>query len=107
MPTRKHLEKQIEQRLQTRARAHGGTAYKFTSPGRRSVPDRILCCACIEHAVFIEAKAEGSKPTKKQEREMTRLRERGQVVTWVDSYDGIDTVFDLLCDKSCKDAVDS
>lgn len=35
-------ESVIEEYLRTRAAAHGDIAYKFTSPQRRSVPDRLV-----------------------------------------------------------------
>jgi hypothetical protein len=36
------LEKDIEAHLVARVKAKGGIAYKFTSPQRRSVPDRLV-----------------------------------------------------------------
>lgn len=37
------LEKKIEERLRTRVeKVLGGIAFKFTSPNRRSVPDRLV-----------------------------------------------------------------
>lgn len=36
------LERDIEKHLVTKVKAAGGVAYKFTSPQRRSVPDRIV-----------------------------------------------------------------
>ena len=36
------LEKQIEQALLRRVKELGGMCEKFTSPGRRAVPDRIV-----------------------------------------------------------------
>lgn len=36
------LEKKIEEHLVQRIKAKGGIAYKFTSPQRRSVPDRLV-----------------------------------------------------------------
>lgn len=62
----------------------GGTCEKFTSPGRRSVPDRI--CSLRRGVVFfIEFKAPGEKPTPAQERDHARRRARGFRVYVVDN----------------------
>lgn len=43
------LEKTIEAHLVKRVKERGGVAYKFTSPQRRSVPDRLVLLGA-EHA---------------------------------------------------------
>lgn len=98
-------EKQVEKRLCDRAREHGGIAYKFTSPGRRSVPDRLMLVPCwnwLGTTNFVEAKAPGQKPTRSQLREHQRIRDRGGVVDVVDDYEPIDKLFETYCDGSCK-----
>lgn len=88
-----------------RAREHGGVAYKFTSPGRRSVPDRLMVVPCwnwLGATCFVEAKAPGGKPTKSQAREHKKLREMGCNVDVVDTYETVDALFDAYCDGSCK-----
>ena len=76
MATKKHREKQIEARLTKRVKEHGGVAAKFTSPGRRSVPDRVVTMPCAEPPTFfVEAKAPGQTPTDAQDREHTRIRD--------------------------------
>ncbi|KKL87803.1 hypothetical protein LCGC14_1931130, partial [marine sediment metagenome] len=83
MATGKRREAQVEQRIIDRAKEHKGTAYKFTSPGRRSVPDRLIVCDCTPHELrplFIEAKRPGQVATKSQEREHKKLRDRGATV---------------------------
>lgn len=105
MPTNKRREKQVEERLTTRAREHGGIAYKFTSPGRRAVPDRLMLVPCWNWTgvyQFVEAKAPGKKPTLSQLREHERIESRGGVVHVVDDYDPVDELFAALCDGSCK-----
>lgn len=102
MPRR---EKQVEARLCDRAREHGGTAYKFTSPGRRAVPDRLMIVPCWQWTgvtMFVEAKAPGQKPTKSQEREHKKLRELNCIVDVVDDYEPVDALFAAYCDGSCK-----
>jgi len=86
------LEKQIEDHLVRRIKALGGVAFKFTSQGRRSVPDRI-CILPNAGLVFVELKAPGKKPTPKQAVEIARLRALGQTVLVIDSKEGVDEAF--------------
>ena len=103
MPTKKHREKQVEARIVKRAKEHGGTAYKFTSPGRRSVPDRLMAMPCWDLKLpFIEAKAEGQDLTDAQKREKAKIEARGGIVFKVDSYESCDALFEMLCDGSCR-----
>lgn len=53
-------EKQIEQKLFSAAKARGGLAPKFVSPGFDGVPDRIVLLPRGRIA-FIELKAKGRK----------------------------------------------
>ena len=98
MATKKHREKQVEARISERAREHAGTAYKFTSPSRRSVPDRLIAVPCMAWLglFLVEAKAEGEVPTKPQEREHERLRKVGACVSWVDGYPVVDFMFEVF-----------
>ena len=66
-----------------------GIAYKFTSPGRWSVPDRI-CLLPGGVVKFVELKAPGKKPTEGQLREHKRLRALGFQVDVIDSKEGVD-----------------
>jgi hypothetical protein len=88
------LERDIEKALVKRITALGGTCEKFTSPARRSVPDRIVCLpgGVVE---FVELKAPGKKPTEKQERDHLRRRAIGCVVRVIDSLKGIDDAYPL------------
>jgi hypothetical protein len=61
-------------------------ALKFTSPQRRSVPDRVFIFFGGVIG-FIEYKASGEIPTSGQEREMKRLRDRGCRVEWTDNIE--------------------
>ena len=106
MSTTKRRESQVEERITDRAKEHKGTAYKFTSPGRRSVPDRLIVCACIPpelRPLFIEAKRPGQKATKSQEREHSKLRERDATVFVADDYWIVDAIFETVCDGSCRE----
>jgi hypothetical protein len=70
------LEKFIEAALVKRVKELGGTCEKFTSPGRRSVPDRIVTLPG-GRIVFVEVKAPGKEPTELQGRDHERRREMG------------------------------
>ncbi|MDR9452134.1 MAG: VRR-NUC domain-containing protein [Acidimicrobiia bacterium] len=67
-------------------RKHGMKAEKFTSPGRRSVPDRLF--SCIGGGVFfIEFKRPGKTATPKQEKDHQRRRDMGFRVFVCDDID--------------------
>lgn len=83
------LEKQIEAHLVQRIKAKGGIAYKFTSPQRRSVPDRLVLLPGGK-MLFVELKATGAKPTPLQLREHAFLRGLGFEVLVIDSKEEID-----------------
>lgn len=105
MATNKRRESQVEQRIISRAKEHRGSAYKFTSPGRRSVPDRLVVTPCTPlelRPLFIEAKRPGAHPTPAQLREHDKLRRLGATVFVADDYDIVDWIFESICDGSCK-----
>lgn len=78
------LEKQIENALIARVKMLGGTCEKFTSPGRRSVPDRLITMQGGK-IVFVECKAPGKKPTPLQQRDHTWRRDMGCDVRVIDT----------------------
>jgi hypothetical protein len=67
------LEKQIESKVCDYAKQRGLLVYKFTSPARAAVPDRLFILP-NGRMFFCEFKREGQKPTIPQEREHNRLR---------------------------------
>lgn len=89
-------EADVERALVRRIEALGGRAEKFTSPARRSVPDRlILLPVPPEHRAlvaryvrFAECKRPGAKPTESQEKDHERRRAMGFRVDVVDSVEG-------------------
>ena len=83
------LERVIEAYLVKRVKEAGGIAYKFTSPQRRSVPDRLVLLPGGKMQ-FVETKATGAKPTPMQEREHARLRALGFTVLVIDNKEEID-----------------
>lgn len=82
-------EREVERELVERAQALGGMAYKFTSPGRRGVPDRILLLPG-RVPQFVELKRKGQKPKPHQLREHARIRAAGGVVHVIDSIKGVE-----------------
>jgi len=67
-----------------------GQAYKFTSPGRRNVPDRY----CVFHNnidAFVECKRPGATLRQGQVRESRRLEARGKLVIKVSTKKEVDT----------------
>ena len=86
------LERDIENYLVRRIKELGGIAEKFTSPGRRSVPDRLVSLPG-GRIIFVELKAPGKKPTENQMRDHQRRRAMGFIVLVLDSKEAIDDAF--------------
>lgn len=82
-------ESVIEAYLVKRVKDLDGIAFKFKSPGRRNVPDRIIVLPGAR-VDFIECKAPGEKPTDAQIREHARLIALGFPVAVIDSKDKVD-----------------
>ena len=78
------LEKEIEAAVCKYARDKGWLAYKFTSPNRAAVPDRILITP-LGRVIFVEFKREKMKPTAAQQREHERLTRQGCAVRVIDN----------------------
>ena len=73
------LVKRVEKEL-------GGMCEKFTSPGRRSVPDRIVSLPGGQ-LIFVELKAPGKTPSKLQQRDHERRRTMGFDVRVIDTVE--------------------
>lgn len=74
--TKRVLEKHIEAALVARVKALGGTAEKFTSPAKRSVPDRLITLPG-GRIIFVEVKNVGKAPTLAQQADHARRRALG------------------------------
>lgn len=84
-------EKEIEKLLREKVRARGGCAYKFVSPGRNGVPDRLVVLPGGKMG-FVELKAPGKKSRAEQSYQQRKLEELGCYVAVVDNPGMIDTV---------------
>lgn len=89
------LEKQIEAKVCEYAKARGMMVYKFTSPARAAVPDRLFIKS--GRVFFIEFKRGGQKPTDAQEREHHRLRQQAINVFVIDNVDAGKECIDTMC----------
>lgn len=81
------LEKEIEKKVCDYAKSLGFLCYKFTSPARRSVPDRLFISP-KGVVFFIEFKMLGKKPTPSQQVEIEKIRQTGVAVYVIDSIVG-------------------
>ena len=86
LPTDKHrLEKDVEEKWCKVARSHGWKAYKFSSPGNSSVPDRMFIRDGF--VFFIEFKRPGKKATPAQEDEHEFMRKNHLRVHVIDNVE--------------------
>ena len=88
------LEKQIESAVCDYAKERGLGVYKFTSPARAAVPDRMFIYQ--GRMFFIEFKREGQKPTPAQEREHHRLQQHQINVFVVDRIEQGKSTINLM-----------
>lgn len=80
------LEKDIEAKVVAFAKSLQMLVYKFTSPSRRSVPDRMFITKAGV-VFFIEFKRKGQKPTASQEVEITKILSHGVKCFVVDNVE--------------------
>lgn len=88
------LEADIENYLVRECKKRRILAYKFSTPGRRAAPDRILLMPGGRVA-FVECKRPGGLPTKLQQHEHEKLRQQGFRVHVVDTRLEVDRVVQL------------
>ena len=93
------LEKDIEAKVCEYSKQLNVLVYKFTSPNRMAVPDRMLIRP-DGHVWFVEFKREGAKPTPAQEREHHRLRQHKVSVFVIDNVEEGKLMIDLMV-KGC------
>ena len=85
-------ERDIERRLVAKAKAAGGQALKWVSPGQAGVPDRIVLLP-NGRVIFVELKSPRGKLSAIQVRVIERLRNLGFDVRVIDSKEGVDALF--------------
>jgi len=89
-------ERKIEEYLVRQVRdVLGGIAYKFVSPARRNVPDR-LCTLPTGLTVFVECKSPQGYISAGQQKEIERLTNLGQYVIVVSSKSEVDEFIDVF-----------
>lgn len=82
------LERDIEKAFVAHVKRLGGMAEKFTSPGRRSVPDRLVTLP-DGRIIFVELKRPGQKPTEGQMRDHAKRISLGCDVRVINSMEAI------------------
>ena len=82
------LESKIEAAFVKRVKELGGVAEKYTSPGSRAVPDRLVMFPGGK-ILFVELKAPGKKPTPLQLRDHEKRRALGFTVLVIDSLEAV------------------
>ena len=95
------LEKDIEKKVCAYAKEQGLAVYKFTSPSRMAVPDRLFITR-TGVVFFIEFKRAGEKPTPAQTREHERLAAHGMSVFVIDDVVKGKLVIDLMVSRNAE-----
>lgn len=92
------LEKHIEASVCDYAKEKGLLVYKFTSPNRSAVPDRLFICP-EGLTFFIEFKRPGQVATPQQQREHVRLIKQMVNVFVIDNVDLGIAAIELMIDQ--------
>lgn len=79
----KPRESTVEKEICDWAKAQGIRTYKFVSPGRKGVPDRMFMKDGL--VSFLEVKRPGEKPTPLQCREIRLMIENSVIAFWCDN----------------------
>lgn len=89
------LERHIEAHCVRYVKRKGGKCYKFTSPSRRSVPDRIVISPQGVTG-YLELKAPGKEPTAAQWAEIKKIQSRNAPCDYADTKEKVETWVDWL-----------
>lgn len=93
------LEREIEEKLKARLESLGCLVFKFMSPGKAGVPDRLVLLPG-GRCFFVELKRPGQKLRPLQRFWKEKLEAMGASYYVVDSYEAIDTVVKDACYES-------
>ena len=88
------IESQVEQYLVRSLSSIQGLAWKFTSPGKAGVPDRLVLFK--GHAFFVELKRPGGKPRALQKAIVKQIRHAGIKVYCISKKEQVDDLTNLL-----------
>ena len=88
-------EKQIEQKLFSAVRSHGGICPKLISPGMDGMPDRLILFPG-GHLGFVEVKAPGKTLRPLQERRREQLTSLGFMVFVLDDLGQIQRIMEEI-----------
>lgn len=88
-------EARVEIRLRDGAKAIGGKAYKFVSPGNNGVPDRIVCLP-DGRVIFVELKSTTGVLSKKQANRIAELRRMNQKVFILNSVEAVNNFLEEI-----------
>lgn len=94
------MESAVERYLNERIEKLGGLSYKWTSPGRRGVPDRIVIYAGM--VWFVEVKSVDGVMKPEQKREMQRLQEQGMLTSTVYGKGAVDTLINGMIQMAAE-----
>lgn len=84
------IENEIEAYLLESCRAVGFLCWKFTSPGRAGVPDRVVIAPRV--TVFVEVKRPGGRLRRLQQTVRAKMLRAGAAVYVVDSRSAVDAL---------------
>ncbi len=88
------IENDIEKYLVRQVKRTGALCYKFTSPGTRGVPDRIILYQ--GNVFFVELKRPGGKPRKDQLKTIEKFNEQLIPVFVIDSKQKVDDLLYMM-----------
>lgn len=91
-------ERDVEARLVRGVRKLGGVCWKWVSPGRVGVPDRI---ALLPHGVvaFVEVKDDEGQVSRQQELTLREIGNLGHPVYVVHGAEGVDMLLELMAEE--------
>ncbi len=93
------LEKTIERHIAKYAKNKGIITYKFSSPAKRSVPDRIFIAPPNGNIIFIEFKQKNRSLSKLQSFTFNLLLKSGCKVYLVDSIESGKKIIDAMSNE--------